>query len=157
MVRLTKITDYALLLLAVMARQPDDAPFSSRELAELTGISPSMVSKILKMLAREGFLRSQRGVKGGYELADDPLDITVLALIERLEGPMALTECSNHDSRGCPIESVCTIRSPLQRVNRVVIDTLSRITLAELAGPEGHRLPRRLSRDSAAVAISKTG
>ncbi len=157
MVRLTKITDYALLLMALMARRPGEAPFTSRDLAGLTGISPPMVSKILKLLAREGFLRSTRGANGGYSLASDPLDITVAALIERLEGPVTLTVCSAHDASGCPIEDFCPVSSPLQRINRVVIDTLSNITLAELAEPEGTLPARRWSRGSAAVAATKTG
>lgn len=133
MFRLTKSTDYALVLLAWMALHREQAPVAARDLAEGTGIPLPMVSKVLKQLAREDYLRSTRGSQGGYRLAREPRDISVADLIHALEGPVSLTECSVHDTSQCAIEGCCPVSTPLQRLNAIVIETLEGITLEQLA------------------------
>jgi Rrf2 family protein len=93
------------------------------------------VSKILKILAREGLLVPHRGAKGGFSLARSPLEITVADIISALEGPIALTECSTHGADRCGIESLCPVSTNWQRINRAVLDALSGVTLAEMASP----------------------
>ena len=143
MIRLTKVTDYALVLMAYMARHRERELFTARDLAESTGIPLPMVSKILKTLTRDEYLHSTRGVGGGYSLARPAEEISVAGLIEHLEGPVSLTECSMHSDSTCSLEANCPVSHPLQRINRVVIDVLSGITLAQLAEPEDARVARR--------------
>jgi len=92
------------------------------------------VSKVLKALVQHGLLVSHRGAKGGYSLAAAPEEISVAQIISAIEGPIALTECS--DSTGvCGQEPQCSVRSNWQRINKAVREALERVTLAELARP----------------------
>ncbi len=150
MFRLSRITDYGIVLMAQLASHGDEATRNAREMAAETELPPPVVSKILKSLAREGLLASQRGAKGGYALARDPETISVAELIEVLEGPIGLTECTAHPGN-CPQEASCHVRAPWQRINQAVRDALARITLADLA--RGAVTPRALSLASLGVTI----
>ena len=137
MLRMSRLTDYGILLLAHLASSRATDPHAgseqrnARELSEETGLPGPAVSKLLKRLAREGFLESQRGTKGGYALARTPEEISVAAVIDALEGPIALTECSAHPG-SCDREAHCQVRAPWQRINLAVRRTLEQIYLADL-------------------------
>ena len=92
MIRITKQTDYGIVLLTHLAAHPD-RHFNAPELAAEARLPLPMVSKILKLLAREGLLASHRGVKGGYSLARPAEEISMAEIIAALEGPIAITEC----------------------------------------------------------------
>lgn len=151
MIRLSKITDYGILILAHMAtsraRAGDDPGRSlhaARELAEDVDLPLPVVSKILKSLARDGILESQRGAKGGYSLRVPADQISVAEMIEVLEGPVAMTECAVAAGI-CLHEGSCSVRDPWQLINRVIKDALDEITLADLT--EGGAMnPRPLDR-----------
>ncbi len=132
MLRMSRLTDYGILLLAQLAAENEQR--NARELSEATGLPGPAVSKLLKHLAREGFLESQRGTKGGYALARPADEISVAAVIDALEGPIALTECSAHPG-ACDHESHCPVRAPWQRINLAVRRTLESIHLSELVAP----------------------
>ena len=131
MLRLSKITDYGIVLLAHLAKDADDATHNARDLAAEADLPAPVVAKVLKSLAREGILEPQRGAKGGYSLARAPETITVTEMIAALEGPVALTECAL-EGQLCPHEAGCAVRDPWQVINRVVEEALSRVTLADL-------------------------
>jgi len=131
MFRLSKTTDYGIVLLAGLARDPSAEPRNARDLAEATDLPLPMVSKILKAMAREGLLVSQRGSKGGYRLACDPEDLSVSEMIRVLEGPVALTDCAIGPAL-CEHETVCAVREPWQLISRVVEKALAEVTLADL-------------------------
>jgi len=134
MFRISRLTDYGIVLLAHLAREADGGPHNARELAAQANLPAPVVSKILKHLTHQGLLVSQRGAKGGYGLSRDPRHISVSEIIAALEGPIALTECTLGPGH-CDQESVCAMRSPWQRINQVIGDALGRLTLAELARP----------------------
>ena len=131
MFRLSKTTDYGIVLLAELARDPSALPRNARELAECSDLPVPMVSKILKALAREGLLVSQRGSKGGYRLALEPEELTVSEMIRVLEGPVALTDCAIGPAL-CEHETMCAVREPWQMISRVVEKALADVTLADL-------------------------
>jgi FeS assembly SUF system regulator len=131
MFRLSKTTDYGIVLLAGLARGPSAEPRNARELAQCSDLPVPMVSKILKALAKEGLLVSQRGSKGGYRLARKPEELTVSEMIRVLEGPVALTECAIAPAL-CEHETMCAVREPWQLISRVVEKALADITLADL-------------------------
>ena len=131
MFRLSKTTDYGIVLMAQLASAPPHAPQNARELAQSSDLPVPMVSKILKALAREGLLVSQRGSKGGYHLARLPEELTVSEMIRVLEGPVALTDCAIGPSL-CSHETLCAVREPWQVISRVVERALGDITLADL-------------------------
>ena len=111
MIRLSRITDYGIVLMAHLAACPQGAPHNARELAAETRLPLPVVSKVLKALARAGLLVSQRGAKGGYALSRAADGITVPQMISALEGPIGLTECSQHPG-ACPQEAGCHVRAP---------------------------------------------
>ncbi|MDP6978193.1 MAG: SUF system Fe-S cluster assembly regulator [Myxococcota bacterium] len=135
MFRLSKITDYGIVLLSHMAgsddRAGDHVIHNARELADHVDLPLPVVSKILKSLAREGVLESHRGARGGYSLKTNAERLTVAQMITVLEGPVAMTECA--DSAGqCLHEESCAMRSPWQLINHVVKNALEEISLADL-------------------------
>lgn len=138
MIRITKQTDYGIVLLTQMALVPQ-RQFNAPELAAEASLPLPMVSKILKQLVREGLLTSHRGVKGGYSLARPSDEISVAELIAALEGPIALTECISVEG-DCSHEPICKVRSNWQRINGAVRSALEGISLSEMARPFAPRL-----------------
>lgn len=133
MLRLSKLTDYATVILSYMAKDKARVQ-GALEIAEATGIAQPTASKILKTLARAGVLASTRGVKGGYALAREPDKITVAAVISALEGPIALTECSvSHKS--CDQASGCRIQGKWHVINQKISQALESVTLADMIVP----------------------
>lgn len=139
MIRMSKESDYGILLLTQLAGLSGGLVFSARELSERTRVPLPMVSKILKTLAREGVLASQRGAKGGYVLARNPAEISIAEVIDALEGPFALTECIEHPG-DCYQEAICGVRRNWQTINRKVKEALEDISLAEMSQPLKDRL-----------------
>ena len=137
---MTRQSDYGILLLAHVARAPIGAVRAASMLASETGVPVAMVSKILKELARADLLESHRGVKGGYSLARRPDEISVGDIVTALEGPIAMTACVSSSEENCDLQPHCCVQANWQVLNRVVISTLSRVSLAEMARP----LPQEL-------------
>jgi FeS assembly SUF system regulator len=133
MLRVTKLTDYATVLLTVLASRAGEV-LSATELAEASGLEATTVSKVLKPLAQAGLVEGLRGVHGGYRLAHAAGDITLMQIIEALEGPLAITECSQHDSQ-CGIAQQCGARTNWRLINDVVADALRGMTLAQMLHP----------------------
>ncbi len=134
MIRLTRQTDYAMLLLASLAVDPAQR-FNATVLAARTHLPQPMVSKILKTLSREGLLDSLRGAKGGYRLSRSPEEITVGDVVTALEGPIAVTDCIPEGPSECSLEASCRIRAQWQIINGAVRDALDRVTLSDMVGP----------------------
>jgi FeS assembly SUF system regulator len=132
MIRMNKLTDYGVVLLTTFAREPGQG-VSARELSARTGIPQPTVVKLLKTLLKAGLLVSQRGTKGGYALAKRPDEVSVAAVIEALEGPLAITECSMPGT--CEHERRCVARPNWAAVNDVIQQALSSLTLAEMTQP----------------------
>ena len=133
MIRITKQTDYGVVLLTHMAGQPERL-YNAPDLAAEAHLPLPMVSKILKLLTREGVLDSHRGVKGGYSLARSPHAISMAEIIAALEGPIAITECIE-EVGDCVHERLCPVRSNWHRINEAVLTALQGITLAEMVHP----------------------
>ena len=84
---------------------------------------------------QSGLLTSHRGIKGGYILAKEPREISVVEIISAIEGPMALTECSTDVTGLCNLESCCPIKSNQRIINQAVRGVLEKITLSDLIQP----------------------
>lgn len=133
MLRISKLTDYAIIVLGHMAKEPSRT-FAATDLAGSAGVAAPTVSKVLKALTRAEVLKSTRGVKGGYQLAQPPERTTVASIIYALEGPIALTECGlEHDT--CQQASSCHIRGNWSVINRAIRTALESVTLADMARP----------------------
>lgn len=133
MLRVTKLTDYATVVLTVLASEPDTVA-SAAELAERAGLETPTVAKLLKPLAQAGLVDAFRGVNGGYRLAREPRRISLIEIVEAMEGPLGMTECSVH-AGVCGIESSCNVRANWRRINDVVADALRSVSLAQMLAP----------------------
>jgi FeS assembly SUF system regulator len=139
MVRMSKLTDYGTVVMTYLARRPD-AMHSAGEIAVDTHLALPTVSKVLKLLARDGLLVSSRGARGGYGLARPAQTISMAEIIRAMEGPIALTECSDEAGQ-CVQEPLCSIGGHWQRINQAMRETLEGIKLADMIEP----LPARTS------------
>jgi FeS assembly SUF system regulator len=133
MLKLSRLTDYGTVVLAHLARDPG-ARLSASELAQATRLGEPTVRKLLKLLARGGVVVSHRGAQGGYALARPPSAITAVEIIDALEGPVALTECSGEHS-ACEHERNCALNHQWPAINAAVRDALQAVTLDQLARP----------------------
>jgi len=141
MLRISKLTDYATVILAALACEPGRVQ-TATALAARSRIAAPTVSKVLKQLQRAGLVSSTRGLHGGYQLALPATQISAAAILDALEGPMALTDCSVGHGQ-CGIEASCSVGHAWQRVNHAIRRSLHDVTLAQLAGidPSQLRLP----------------
>lgn len=133
MLRVTKLTDYATVVLSILAARPGEV-LSATELAELSSLEPPTVSKLLKPLAQAGLVEGLRGVRGGYRLTRAPEQISLFEVVEAMEGPLGLTECAHHHSQ-CGRESQCGARSSWRAINDVVSEALRGVSLAQILPP----------------------
>lgn len=136
MLRISRMTDYATVVLAALARS--SAPqMTAAALAARTRIAAPTVSKLMKQLHRAGLVASTRGLHGGYQLARSAEHISAAAILDALEGPFALTECSTGHGQ-CDIEGHCRVSRAWQSVNGAIRRSLQDVSLAQLAGLDAH-------------------
>ena len=133
MIKISRMADYGIVLLTVIAKLEDDASVTAKDLAEDSQLPLPMVSKVLKLLAKEGLLTSQRGARGGYSLAKKPSDISVADIVITLDGPIVMADCLNDSTDRCSITSSCAIKNYWQLVNDKIVNALQTISLAELS------------------------
>lgn len=133
MLKLSKLADYATMLMTAMAAAPAQL-HTAQGLAARTHVAAPTAAKLLKLLAKAGLVESLRGAHGGYRLSAPPDRINIAQVIDALEGPIAVTECSEHQS-GCSIESSCTTRANWRLINRAIREALEAVTLAQMAAP----------------------
>ena len=140
MLRLNRITDYAVVVLTQMVREPD-GQVTAPQLSEDSNVPAPTVAKVLKALAKEGVLASQRGVHGGYRLARPAGDISMLEVIRALEGPVSLTACVDGAEGDCNVELLCPVRGNWDRVNTAIRSALADVTLEDMATPAMFGVP----------------
>jgi FeS assembly SUF system regulator len=133
MLRISKLTDYAIVILGQMAKDHGRTR-TATDLSESTGVALPTVSKVLKTLGKAGILKSTRGAHGGYQLAQPPESTSVALVINVLEGPIALTECEG-ERGGCEQSPNCHARSSWDVINRAVRTALESVSLADMAKP----------------------
>jgi FeS assembly SUF system regulator len=158
MLRMTRITDYSIVVLARLATG-HGAWVKSADLAAATRLPQPTVAKILKTLARSGVLKSRRGADGGYALARPAEAISLVEIIEAMEGPLAITECSQPGVSACGESAHCQLNSHWPRINLAVRDALAQVTLAEVCRPPAQtsRPHRGPSAAPSAVAAHHVG
>lgn len=137
MLRITRQSDYGILVLSHLANVGGGETHAASEVAVRIGLPLPIVSKILKAFVRADILESERGAKGGYRLARPPEEVSVSQIIAALEGPIAITFCSEDSDVECSHEHCCPMRSNWQIINHRIKQTFDSITLAEMAKPDG--------------------
>ncbi len=133
MLRVTKLADYGIVMLTHFAANPENT-YTAKGIAGVARLPLPIASKVLKLLSRSGLLISQRGIKGGYGLARRPEQITVASIIRALEGPIAITQCSD-TKRDCGLQGDCPIQTNWHLINQAIHSALEKITLAQMTHP----------------------
>ena len=140
MFRLNRLTDYGVVVMTQMA-QDRPGVASAHQIADSLGLPLPTVAKLLTALTRGGLVTSQRGAAGGYRLSRAPAEISVAAIIQALEGPIALTACVHGSDEQCEVEALCPMSGNWNRVNAAIRSALEGVTLAEMASHEPAHFP----------------
>src|SRR6185312_12304442 len=131
MIKLGRLTDYAVTLLTQMVSE-DRRLWAASDLSERTGLPMPTVSKVLKQLAKSDIIQAQRGAAGGYRLARAAASISVATIVEAMDGPIALTECTDGGEHNCGVEKICPMSGHWNKVNRAVKGALETVSLADM-------------------------
>ena len=146
MLRLSKLTDYAVVVLVRLSDEAGAAVQTTPGIAAATGVPEPTVAKVLKAMAGSGLVVSQRGARGGYRLARPLSAMPIRDVIEAIDGPIALTSCVEGGAGGCEATALCPVHGRWDVVNGAVREALGGITLAEMQGaavPRAFRTPGR--------------
>jgi FeS assembly SUF system regulator len=131
--RLSHLADYAVVLMTAAARYPEGARLSATELATDTGVPLPTTQKLMGQLAGCGLLTSARGVGGGFALARPAGEISLANIVEAVEGPIALTMCSDGTNHDCALDAHCRVKPHMGVVGNAVRGALGAVSLTELA------------------------
>jgi FeS assembly SUF system regulator len=134
MLRISKLTDYAILMMVELTREGE--MLSAQALAERIHVEVPTASKVLKLLSGSGLLESYRGATGGYRVPRAAGEISVAEVIAAIEGPIAMTECSVEEGL-CSQEDNCGLRSNWQRISLAVAEALQNVSIGEMSAPLG--------------------
>jgi len=143
-------TDYALRALVYLAQKESGSTAFVRTIAEEENVSKDFLRKILQILAEVGLVESHRGPKGGFSLAKDPDKITVLEVMEALQGPVAINRCFLGKDF-CPNYDQCELKSRLIGIQETILNFLNGITLAQLLSAEEAKLKNSLTMEESEV------
>lgn len=132
MIRLSRRTDYGFLAIQHLCTAPPGAYRSAREIAARYSVPPAVMAKLLQRLARKGLVASHHGIKGGYQIARPPADITLWEIIEAIEGPVR-SRCPHDSPSQCRRAGWCDGRRPVLEVQKRIAEVLGRTTLRDLA------------------------
>ena len=126
-------TDYALRIMVHLARGRDGEAISARQLAEAEGVPAQLASKLLQQLSGAGLVQSRMGKLGGFSLKKPAGEVSLAEMIAVIQGPVSLSGCAARENV-CPIQNRCRICGKLGILQAQMDETLTSITLAELAG-----------------------
>ncbi len=133
MVRLSKKVEYGLIAIRHIATGMNANVITAKEIADKYRISFELLAKVLQKLARAGLITSQQGMRGGYTLAKNPNEISVSMIINAIEGgSMGIAQCMTEGPESCNIFPVCTIKSPLSKVQANIDIAFNNMTLAQI-------------------------
>lgn len=135
--RLTSLADYAVVMMAAVARHPCGARLSATLLATETGIPLPTAQKLTGRLAAAGLLATARGTGGGFRLARPAAAISLADIVEAVEGPIAMTNCIDAERHLCALESGCQVRPHMGLVNDALRGALAGVSLVSLAERSG--------------------
>jgi len=156
MLRLSKKSDYALIAMKHLATRADGGAASAREISEAYAIPLELLAKVLQRLVRARLLVSVQGTRGGYRLARPALGISVADVIQSVDGPVTVTACSP-DDHACGQFTTCSIRDPLWKIKNRILETLTTVSVAELAADPPAPAPVTATKVSRLVFVSPGG
>lgn len=134
---ISKKTDYATRAVLALAIKTDGG-LKMAEIAQRTGVPPSILEQIMAQLRGAGIVRSERGPRGGYRLNHPPEDITLDKVVRLFQGPLAPIACATRsEPEPCVVEVGCSLRDTWREVRDATIAILDRTTFADLARRAG--------------------
>jgi Rrf2 family protein len=133
MIRLSKRVEYGLIAIRHIATKPAGEIVTAKEIADTYGIPYELLSKVLQKLTKSGLISSHQGMRGGYALARAPAEIPVSLIISAIEGTrQAIVQCLSEGPQTCTVFTVCTIKSPLTKVQANIERAFSTMNLSEI-------------------------
>jgi FeS assembly SUF system regulator len=155
--RLSHLADYAVVLMTAAARRPAGARLSATELASETGVPLPTTQKLMGQLAASRLLTSARGAGGGFALSKPAAEITLADIVEAVEGPIALTMCSDSNNHECLLDAHCRVKPHIGVVGRAVRGALDAVSLEQLCSPAQGVAAAALSRSWAPAFAGERG
>ena len=135
MIKLNKITDYAVVILGLLSsRSPNK--FSTSKISSDTGLSIPTVAKVCKLLNNADLIKAGRGAHGGYYCETSPSEINVAVIVEAIDGPIAITACIEESEDLCDTQSICLLSGNWNKANNAILDALKSVSLSDLLNPE---------------------
>lgn len=134
--RLTAKSEYGVLAAIDLACNYGEGPVSAREIAERRAIPPRFLEQLFVALRRAGLVTAVRGAKGGFVLSRQPSEITVLNVVEALEGPLQASVCDSGRESGCGKSATCAAAPVWAKATSALKDVFASTTLASLAGTQ---------------------
>ena len=131
--QITQTADYAVRTVVYLALHRDDGPVAAAVIAKEMIIPVDYISKVVQALSRAGLVESVPGRNGGARLARDPSDLSMLEIIEAVDGPVTLTRCVIRPG-ACPRDSYCTVHGFWKKAQQGLIGVLSGTKVADLCG-----------------------
>lgn len=139
--QITRATDYAVRVMVELASLPEGQKVQLNTLAKATGVRQTFLSKILQRLVHQGLVRSHRGTGGGFCLKALPASVTLLQVIEAMEGPTQLNVCLG-DTPGCERKSWCAVHPVWHNAQASLTQVLGGVSIAQLAEQTSANLKR---------------
>ncbi len=129
--QITRQADYALRAMLYLSRIPLNERAATSQIAEVQDIPASFLAKIISQLSIAGLIHTSRGARGGVSLARDPQEISVLEVVEAIDGPIALNECT-HGTGSCPFGEDCPLQPIWCDAQSELVQKLRNTNFAEL-------------------------
>jgi len=148
--QITRASDYAVRVMIHLASLPLSSTIRQSELSKATEVSGHFLSKVLQQLVRAGLIRSQRGAGGGYALAIAASSVSLMDVVEAIEGPVRLNQCLE-EGPSCDRKVWCPAHRVWAEAQAAVTNVLAGASMAELAAQamgisyELHEKPVRIS------------
>ncbi|MEN6482606.1 MAG: Rrf2 family transcriptional regulator [Anaerolineaceae bacterium] len=129
--QITRQADYALRAMLFLAKLEPTSRAATSQIAEEQHIPPSFLAKIISQLSIAGLIHTSRGARGGVLLARPPEDISILEVIEAIDGPIALNECT-HVKGGCTFGDECPLKPLWCDTQNELVEKLKNTTFGQL-------------------------
>jgi len=131
MLRISKRTEYAIIALVDMSSNGNDLLVTAKDLSGRYNIPREILGKVLQSLAKDNLIKSHQGVKGGYQLVVPLKDINIKSIIQTVDGPIQLVDCSVEDDCNCGQIDYCNIKSPMEFIQSELTKFFDNITLQD--------------------------
>lgn len=136
---ITRATEYAVRTVIFLAQQPKSEIVLKKDICHTQEVTPAFLTKILQPLIKAGIVSSQRGVGGGFLLARDPNEITLLDILQAEEGQLKLNHCLV-DTDVCHRDAYCSAHEVWHEAQAKMAQVLQRYSVADMVRRQNEKL-----------------